>query len=320
MNEKNLVICDREMRYANSLAMNITNDSNWAVKVCVCSSMEHALNFRKMNEVHILLIDESYPYSERQRVMAEQTFVLCKDRVSDLGKEEREIGKFRCADDIIREIFEIYTEHTDENLMSLGRKKGAKLIAVYSPIHRIGKTTFACAIARAYAKQWQTLYINMEEYPAFTEKVEEGTNLGDLLYYAKQGSGNFGAKLRAGVKTIDGMDYLLPIPILLDLKEVSKEEWELLLEQIVKNSAYERIVLDIGESIQGLFQILEMCNRVYMPTVSEAVSEQKMRCYDRNIEHLRLERLTKITHRFVMPENVEEYAKLRVKEEGECRI
>ena len=319
MNEKNLVICDREFRYANNLAMNIARDSNWAVRVCVCTGIEHALNFRKTNDVHILIVDESYPYSERQSVMAEQTFVLCKGQVADLGKEECEIGKFRCADDIIKDIFEIYTEHTEENLMSLGRKRGAKLIAVYSPIHRIGKTTFARAIGREYAKQWQTLYINMEEYPALGEKDEEGINLGDLLYYAKQGSSNFAAKIRAGAKTVDGMDYLLPIPVLLDLKEISCEEWELLLEQIVKNSAYERIVLDLGESIQGLFRILEMCNRVYMPILRDPVSEQKVKCYDRNVEYLKLEKLPKITHRFAMPENIEEYAKLRVKEEGECR-
>ena len=315
MNEKNLVICDREIRYANSLATNITNDSNWDVRVCVCSSIEHVFTFMKDHPIHILIVDENYMYDERRQILADQTFVLCKDRVADLGKGEKEILKYRCADDIIREIFEIYTEHMHDNLMSLGRKGRAKLIAVYSPIHRMGKTSFAIALGKEYAKRTETLYLNLEEYPAFEGCDEEGMNLGDLLYYVKQGSSNIASKLQAGVRKMDGLYYLPPIPVLLDLKEISREEWQMLLEEIVRNSTYERIILDIGESIQGLFQILEMCNRVYMPTLRGPISEQKMKCYDRNIAHLKLERLTSITHRFVMPDNVEEYARVRVKEE-----
>ena len=121
MNEKNLVICDGEIRYANSLATNITNDSNWAVRVCVCSSIEHVYNFMKDHQIHILLVDESYPHSQRQQALADQTFVLCKDRVADLGIEEKELPKYRSADEIIRDIFETYTERMNDNLMLLGR-------------------------------------------------------------------------------------------------------------------------------------------------------------------------------------------------------
>lgn len=316
MNEKNLVICDREIRYANSLATNITNEANWAVKVCVCSSIEHVFNFMKDHQIHILIVDESYLYSERQQIMADQTYVLCKDRVIDLGTEEKEILKYRCADDIIREIFEIYTEYMDDNLMLLGRKRGTRLIAVYSPIHRIGKTSFAIALGKEYAKCKETLYLNLEEYPSFEGLEQGGMGLGDLLYYTKQGSGNIASKLRAGVKKIDGLAYLSPISVLRDLKETSAEEWRALLDEIMNNSAYERIILDIGDSIQGLFQILEMCNRVYMPILSDAASERKIQCYDRNVAHLKMERLARVTHRFVVPDSMETYARLRVKEEG----
>lgn len=316
MNEKNLVICDREIRYANSLATNITNDSNWAVRVCVCSSIEHVFGFMKDHQVHILIVDESYSYSQRGKVMADQTFVLCKDRVADLGAEERELLKYRCADDIIREIFEICAECMNDNLLLLGSRRGTKLIGVYSPIHRVGKTSFAMALGKEYAKQKETLYLNLEDYTAFEECEQGGMNLGDLLYYAKQGSSNLASKLRAGVKKIEGLSYLPPMPILLDLKEISAEEWRFLLEEIVKNSAYERIILDMGDGIQGVFQILEMCNRIYMPILMDATSERKLQSYDRNIAHLKMEHLSRITHRFIAPDNIEAYARVRVKEDG----
>lgn len=316
MNEKNLVICDREFPYADHLASNITSHSKWAVKVCVCSNMEHVLHFRRDHTIHLLIIDESYLYEQRKAVMAEQTFVLCKTKVSDLGQGEAAIRKYRCADDIIQEIFELYTEKTNENLLLLGRKEPARVIGVYSPIHRIGKSTFAKALGKEYARKKATLYISLEEYPALDEGKKHSLNLGDILYYVKQGSQNLAAKLQSAVQKMDGLDYLLPIPVLLDFKEVRESEWQLLLEQIIQNSSYERIILDFGESLQGLFPLLESCHRIYMPILKDPISEQKIQCFERNQEQLKMERLPHITHRFVMPENIEEYAKLCVKEEG----
>ena len=40
MNEKNLVICDPEIRYANRLGENISQREELAVKVHICSSFE----------------------------------------------------------------------------------------------------------------------------------------------------------------------------------------------------------------------------------------------------------------------------------------
>ena len=106
-----------------------------------------------------------------------------------------------------------------------------------------------------------------------------------------------------------------PIPIVLDLKDVTWEEWEALITEIVENSLYEIVILDVGESIQGLFPLLEMCDRVYMPVLDDEVSTQKMKQYQNNVEQLKLEKLKRITYQFVMPQNQEEFAKIQMKEE-----
>lgn len=315
MSEKNLVICDREVRYANGLGENIAEREDLAVKVYVCSNLERVLELAKDKRIHIFIVDEQFAYTQRTQIGANQIFVLARGKVADLGEEEWAIGKYQCADEIIREVFEFYVDRTKENVMRSMNKERAKLLAVYSPIHRVGKTSFAIALGKECAKKKKVLYLNLEEYAGFDERKEEELNLGDLLYYLKQGSGNLGIRLKSTTKKADELDVVSPIPIVLDLKEVTWNEWEVLIEEILENSVYEIVILDVGESIQGLFQLLEMCDRVYMPVLDDDISARKMQQYQKNVEQLKLEKLKRITYQFVMPQSIEEFAKIRMKEE-----
>ena len=315
MNERNLVICDKELDYAKGLGENVLHHKEYCVRVYVCSAMEHVLQLSKEKQIHLLVVDEKYAYEDRNRVGAKQVFVLSRGKVSDLGTEEHAVKKYQCADSIIHKIFEIYTESTREAIYQIAGNKETKIIAVYSPIHRVGKTTFALELGKEYAKRRKTIYINMEEYAGFEGADQKARNLGDLLYYMKQGSDNFPMRLEELVLRKELLDYLLPMQMSLDLKEIRDEEWLSLLKQICENSAYERIILDIGEGVQGLFPILQLCHRIYMPILNEDNALRKRKKYESNLERLNLQKLLDKTYQFVMPENIHEYARMRAKED-----
>lgn len=315
MSDKNVVICDREIRYANGLGENISEREDLAVKVYVCSSFEHVLELEQAKKIHIFIVDEEITYAQRTQIGANQVFVLTRGKVADLGEEEWAIGKYQCADEIIRQVFELYVDRTKENVMRCMNKERARLVAVYSPIHRVGKTTFALALGRECAKSKKVLYLNLEEYAGMEVSQDTNMNLGDLLYYLRQGNGNLGIRLQAAVKEDEGLDVVPPIPVVLDLKEVTWEEWEALITQLLENSLYEMVVLDVGESVQGLFPLLELCDRVYMPVLEDENSRRKLKQYQDNVEQLKLEKLKRITYQFVMPQNPEGFARILMKEE-----
>lgn len=315
MSERNLVICDREIRYANGLGENIAERDDLAVKVYVCSNLERVLELAKDKRIHIFIVDEQFAYAQRMQIGANQIFVLARGKVTDLGEEEWAIGKYQCADEIIREVFEFYVDKTKENVMRTINKERAKLLAMYSPIHRIGKTSFAMAFGKECAKKKKVLYLNLEEYAGVDIRQSEELNLGDLLYYLRQGNGNWWIRLQSATKKVEELDVVSPIPVVLDLKEVAWTEWELLMREIVESSLYDMVILDVGESIQGLFSLLEMCDCVYMPILEDEISVRKMHQYQKNVEQLKLDRLKRITYQFVMPQNMEEFIKMRVKEE-----
>ena len=277
--------------------------------------LEKAGNYEQAKKIHIFIVDEEITYAQRTQIGANQVFVLARGKVADLGEEEWAIGKYQCADEIIRQVFEFYVDRTKENVMRCMNKERARMVAVYSPIHRVGKTTFALALGRECAKSKKVLYLNLEEYAGMEVSQDTNMNLGDLLYYLRQGNGNLGIRLQAAVKEDERLDVVPPIPVVLDLKEVTWEEWEALITQLLENSLYEMVVLDVGESVQGLFPLLELCDRVYMPVLEDEISRRKVKQYQDNVEQLKLEKLKRITYQFVMPQNPEGFARILMKEE-----
>lgn len=317
MSEKNLVICDSEFCYADSLAENILGRRELNVKVYTFTCLEKVTLFLQEKKIHILIVDEGYTLEERSQTGAEQIFVLMRGGVMELGENEQAIYKYQCADQIIHQVFEAYVEKTNEDVLRHIRKNRTRLEAIYSPIHGIGKTSFAIALGKERAKKERILYLNLEEYAGFEEEIsdESQLNLGDLLYYIRQSEGHFGIRLQSAVQKLGELDYVPPIFLSVDLKEVTFEEWKAFLEQLMALSLYDTILLDLGEGVQGLFPILQMCDRIYMPVKEDAISSQKLFRYERCLERLELEKIPRITHRFVMPEDAEEYVKIRMKEE-----
>ena len=310
---KNLVICDDEIRYATRLGENISERENWEMKVYVCSSLEHALQISESICIDLFLVSEQYSYEERSQIEAGNVFVLVKGIEWNGSDSETPIFKYQSTGEIMQQVFDVYVQNVGVSDVRQIRKGTVKMIAVYSPIHRVGKTTFAMALGRELAETKKTLYLNFEEYAGM--ESHSGINMGDLLYYMKQGDRSFKLRLETAVQEKNGLSYLTPIAMAEDLKEITAEEWMGFLDEIVKTTIYERIILDLGESLHGLFQILERCDRVYLPILKDSVSEQKLRQFDRNVQKLQLKKLPQLLYRFVMPDNIEEYAKIRKKEE-----
>ncbi len=316
MNEKNLVVCDKEFRYASGLGENISERSELALRVYTCTSMESLQRFRQDRKVHILIIDEVFAYEERSKMEAEQTFVLTKDTCKDLGEEEKEVSKYQSADRILSVVFQSYYENTKQNILKTVKKSRQTMYAVYSPIHRIGKTAFAIALGKELAKKAKTLYLNLEEYADVDGRFlrAEGRNLGDLLYYMRQEENNMALRLSTMVGKIEDLDYVPPMLLSTDLKEVGYKEWVSFLEAILADSAYENVILDLSESVQGLFYILQLCHRIYMPVLDDAISKRKLNQYENGLRQMGLQELERKIHRFAVPKDIESYVKKLIQE------
>ena len=72
MNEKTLVICDKEARYAKGLGDNLSERNEFAFKVYAFTDGQHVLDFVSTHKIDVLLVDESFTQEERKCFQAEQ--------------------------------------------------------------------------------------------------------------------------------------------------------------------------------------------------------------------------------------------------------
>ena len=98
----------------------------------------------------------------------------------------------------------------------------------------------------------------------------------ELLLYLLQGRPGVFGKLRELVQPLGRMDYIPPGTSHTDLKVMEWEHWERLLESIREEDGYDWVILDLGDCLEGLFSILDQCDRIYVPVKDDPVSAAKL--------------------------------------------
>ena len=93
--------------------------------------------------------------------MSEET-----ERQMESGKE---IYKFQSGDDIIREVMAVYSEIPGIRPNTAGSvDQSRRIIGVYSPVGRCGKTCLALAIGQILAKEEKVLFVTLDTFTGFS--------------------------------------------------------------------------------------------------------------------------------------------------------
>ena len=100
--------------------------------------------------------------------------------------------------------------------------------------------------------------------------------LSDLLYFVKQGKTSISVKMNSMIQSMGEVDFIPPVQSPEDIRGTSWQDWERLLQEIIVHSSYEAIVIDIGNGIEEVFQMLDMCTTVYMPVKTDKMSRCKL--------------------------------------------
>lgn len=278
MGSKELIICDPEEAYAQALAFYIMGRPGIHFQVQVFTEAE------KVKEADILVISETISEKAIARIKARKIFIL-----TEAEESENRIFKYQKGEKILSKILkgceDIY-EEKEVFRTSKKRKKG-RIIGVFSPVHRIGKTSYAMKLGEQLSASANVLYISLEVYGGVGGHFQEGAwNLGDLLYYARQEKGNLGVHLTTAVCHKGNLDYILPMPVSEDLKEVTGEEWVSVIKKILRQSIYEVIILDIDEGVRGVYQLLKICSEIHLISDSEEYSQAKIRQFEQEVTTL----------------------------------
>ena len=121
------------------------------------------------------------------------------------------------------------------------------------------------------------LYVNLEDCSGLSRLFGEvhKTDLSDLLYFYSQGSYSW-VRLSSVIYTWGDLDYIPPVRYPEDLCQVTAEEMADLLVRISRESAYDTVIVDLGQFGKKAAPVLEVCRTVYMPVKDDCMSVAKV--------------------------------------------
>ncbi len=312
MEHKLLVLCDPEEDYLQHMADFLRRKKQAPWEVVAYTKPEELLKLEE--KIEILMISES-AYGAFVDKLSVKLPVLLNESGVIQGNVQINIDKYQEAEKVRQAVWAYYMEREEDFFPGLETGSCTKLIGMYSPVRRCLQTTFALTYGQLLAEKYRTLYISFEHYGDRQEWADsEKDGLSKLLYFLQEEKG-FLAHVRTVVRRMGNLDYVAPMLNGQNLLFVTMQEWVKLLQRLAESGEYEFIILDLSESMQGLFEVLRLCSRVYTIVKEDPMARCKVTQYEQLLALQEYEDVKRKTAKYVLPlfrklpAEVEQYTK-----------
>lgn len=310
--ERVMVLCDPEEEYAQLMTEFLNKHKNLPWELHTYTNVEDLLREEK-ELLPMLVVAESAFCPELQQLSPGRLVILVESGIMK-WEDADYVDKYQDAEEVLKYLLGIYMEVAQIQLPRLTRKCKTVFIGIFSPIRRCMQTSFAVTMSQILARERPALYLNFEHYAGFGELLPDmqTQDLADLLYFLNAEKDKFRLRLRTMTRHLGGLDYIAPMKSGQNLLTITAGEWMGLLQKLEELGEYEYVVLDLSESMQGLFEILRMCARVYTLTREDRAAKSKLLQYEQVLDMyeyrdvLEKTRRLSLTHIHRLPEEMEQ--------------
>lgn len=299
--EKVMALCDMEDEYAQHMTEFLNKHRELPWKIRTYTSVLDLIREEKA-ELELLVVAESAYCREMERIPALRTVILSESGVIR-WEDVRYVDKYQQAEEVLKELLQIYIEIADTDLPRLTKSCNAVFIGNYSPVRRTLQTTFALTVSQMLARDHATLYLNFEHYPGIPELCPDMQTLdmADLLYFLNADKEKFQLRIKSISRRLGNLDYIPPMKSGQNLLSITAQEWAGLFQKIEELGEYEYVILDLSESMQGLFDILRMCKVVFTLTKEDRVAKSKLMQYEQLLSLYEYDDVLGKTRRLQLP-------------------
>ena len=276
-----IAVIDDDYEYSRRLASYINERERMGLKAVAFSSPDNYRSRKNEYDVRIMLVSEDIARIFKSEEMPEMVLRFSEDSLATGTDNRRSIFKYKRADSILRDIMGFYSDDDMEKLTRV-MSKNSMITGIFSPIGRSGKTSLALTMGLYLAQSSKTLLITLEDLSGVFRYTADSAqaDLTDVLYSFQQGRYSW-TRLVYAVYTFGGLDYIPPARYSEDLYQMNGE---MLCELILKISAdcgYDNIILDMGSFSRTAGEVLEVCDHLIMPVISDASAMCKVEeCMD----------------------------------------
>ena len=297
-----LAVCDSETEYAYQLVDYLSHKKGFPFQVQLFTSERTLKEYSANHPISIALIAEKDYSEEIKEFPVEHILLLGENSQKEYGNIKI-LHKYQSSDWLIKELLDFAA---GEGI--LGRTdrdcKELKLIGVYSPIGKCLKTSFAFVLGQLLSKKHKVLYLNMESYSGLGKLLQKEfrTDMSELIYYLQNSREKFIYRMGRMTEHVGELDILPPFDSFLDFISVNGDEWIQFFQEIERGSDYEYLILDLSDAVQGLFDILRLCDVVYTLSREDGFSMAKITQYEEVLKKSNYEDIWKKTKHCTIPD------------------
>ena len=224
---KIFAICDTDRLYVKNLIQYINSRQNIPLKLQAFTSTELLKQYAEQNGIELLLISAEAMDEEIAGLDIGKIVVLTEDGAIGL-KGFPSVNRYQASGNLVQEVMQYYEEGNLAVAYTAAKLASTRLIGIYSPVKRCGKTALSLALGEAYARSRKVLYINLEDFSGFRSLLEREyrMNISDLLYFYREEKQGMSARIEEVAEKLGELYYLPPAMCPADIKSVQPEEWK----------------------------------------------------------------------------------------------
>ena len=297
-----MAVCDSETEYAYQLVDYLSNKKGFPFQVQLFTAEDTLREYVKNHPISVALIAQKDYKGEIKDGFIDHIFLLEEDKETE-NPELKSFYKYQSAEKLIKELLDWIA---GEGILgkTIIDGKELKLIGVYSPVGKCLKTSFSIVLGQILSKKHKVLYLNMESYSGLEKLLQKdfSTDMSELIYYLQNSKEKFIYRMGSMTTCAGGLDILPPFDSYMDFISVSQEEWISLFREIERGSDYEYLILDLSDAVQGLFEILRLCDVIYTLSREDGFAMAKITQYEEVLKKCNYEDIWKKTKQYKIPE------------------
>lgn len=274
-------VCDPDETYALKLVDYLSEKKIFPYEILAFTNMGPVYDYALTQKAELLLVSESLWETDTFNTAAEQSILLCDGGPED-NQNTASVNKYQSCSQIVKDIL----KHLPEEKLSLpSAVKGNNRLTIignYSPVKRCLQTSFSLCMGQLLARRHKTLYLNFESFSGFEGLFSKKfhSDLTDLLYYFACDKSKLPYRLESIRETVNGLDYIPPTLNGEELSMIQGSQWKALFNEIGRSTEYEYLILDLNESMGGLFEVMSHCTLIYTITKEDARAASKLSHYE----------------------------------------
>lgn len=287
--------------YMQSLVEYLCQNGHRSIETRLFTTLDTLVQSAEKRMIDVLLageevVEEIAPLKEK----LSQIILLSEGNMVSERSEYYVIFKYQSAPDIMKEVLAQIAEndeihYTDYKVL----KEAGEIIAVYAPFGGAGVTKYAFGLAQELSKRYRTLYVNLELFHGMSHllqdrkgrQIESFRGMSEVIFYLKQKKEKLAIKLESIAFSVQELDCIMTVEDYRDLYHMTREDMEELLQVILFQSEYDKIVFDIGYIGSATLCLLERAGCIYMPEAMTDIQKSKAESFERLLAREGLEEI-----------------------------